>query len=93
MISAVLVGGTFMVNTMLGLQEARARSPDNPTAMLGLMTAAFATGQLAGPLVSGVLDQLSIGHIAAMDCGLAAGRDRPGNERRRALVVLDTFTE
>ncbi len=70
MISAVLVGGTFMVNTMLGLQEARARSPDNPTAMLGLMTAAFATGQLAGPLVSGVLDQLSIGHIAAMDAAL-----------------------
>jgi MFS family permease/alkylhydroperoxidase family enzyme len=69
-ISAVLVGGTFMVNTMLGLQEARARSPDNPTAMLGLMTAAFATGQLAGPLLSGALDQLSIGHLAAMDWAL-----------------------
>jgi 4-carboxymuconolactone decarboxylase len=69
-IAAVLVGGTFMVNTMLGLQEARARSPDNPTAMLGLMTAAFATGQLAGPLASGALDQLSIGHMAAMDWAL-----------------------
>jgi MFS family permease len=71
-ISAVLVGGTFMVNTMLGLQEARARSPDNPTAMLGLMTAAFAIGQLAGPLASGALDQLPIGHIAAMQWALRA---------------------
>lgn len=69
-IAAALVGGTFMVITMLGLQEARARSPDNPTAILGLMTAAFATGQLAGPLVAGALDQLATGHIAAMDWAL-----------------------
>jgi 4-carboxymuconolactone decarboxylase len=69
-ISAVLVGGTFMVNTMLGLQEARARAPDNPTPILGRMTAAFATGQLAGPLVSAALDQLSGSHVAAMDMAL-----------------------
>ena len=50
-VAALLVGGTFMVITMLGLQEARARSPDNPTTILGRMTAAFATGQLAGPLL------------------------------------------
>src|SRR5262249_25656539 len=59
--AALLVGGTFMAITMLGLQEARYRSLDNPTTVLGQMTAAFALGQLAGPLASGTLDTLSIG--------------------------------
>jgi predicted MFS family arabinose efflux permease len=36
-LAALLVGGTFMVITMLGLQEARARSPDNPTRSATLM--------------------------------------------------------
>ena len=35
----------ILVITMLGLQEARARAPRNPTRMLGRMTAAFAFGQ------------------------------------------------
>jgi MFS family permease len=69
-IAAFLVGGTFMVITMLGLQEARSRSPDNPTAMLGRMTAAFAIGQLAGPLTSSALDPLSIDHVAALSMAL-----------------------
>ena len=61
-IAALLVGSTFMVVTMIGMQEARARAPDNPMALLGLMTAAFAIGQLAGPAVSGTLGLLPIGH-------------------------------
>ncbi len=65
-IAALLVGSTFMVVTMIGMQEARARAPGNPTALLGLMTAAFAIGQLAGPVVSGVLDLLPGGHLAAL---------------------------
>ena len=65
-IAALLVGSTFMVVTMIGMQEARARAPDNPTALLGLMTAAFAIGQLAGPVVSGTLDLLPIGHSTAL---------------------------
>ena len=69
-IAAFLVGGTFMVITMLGLQEARSRSPDNPTTILGSMTAAFATGQLAGPLASGALGLLSIDHVAAVSMAL-----------------------
>jgi MFS family permease len=69
-IAALLVGGTFMVVTMIGMQEARARTPDNPTALLGLMTAAFATGQLAGPVVSGTLDLLPIGHSTALGYAL-----------------------
>ena len=68
--SALLVGSTFMVVTMIGMQEARARAPGNPTALLGLMTAAFAIGQLAGPVVSGVLDLLPGGHRAALSLAL-----------------------
>lgn len=49
--SAILVGGTFMVATMAGLQLARQQVPDNPTPLLANMTAAFAFGQIAGPLV------------------------------------------
>jgi len=65
-IAALLVGSTFMVVTMIGMQEARARAPGNPTALLGLMTAAFAIGQLGGPVVSGLLDLLPGGHHAAL---------------------------
>jgi MFS family permease len=69
-IAALLVGSTFMVVTMIGMQEARARAPDNLTALLGLMTAAFAIGQLVGPVVSGTLDLLPIGHSNALGYAL-----------------------
>ena len=49
-LAAVLVGGTFLVTTMAGLQLARQRQPHNPTALLARMTAGFAAGQIAGPL-------------------------------------------
>jgi hypothetical protein len=49
--SAVLVGSTFMVATMAGLQLAREKVPDNPTPLLARMTVAFAIGQIAGPLL------------------------------------------
>lgn len=53
--SAVLVGGTFMVATMAGLQLAREQSPTNPTPLLARMTVAFATGQIAGPVLVRIL--------------------------------------
>ena len=49
--SAVLVGGTFMLATMAGLQLARERVPHHPTPLLARMTAAFACGQIAGPVI------------------------------------------
>jgi hypothetical protein len=67
--SAVLVGGTFMVATMAGLQLAREESAANPTPLLARMTAAFAVGQIAGPVV---VRALGSGHWAGMDAlGLA----------------------
>ena len=64
--SAICVGGTFMVMTMAGMQEARqiaagsgsrSDSGADPAADAGSrliagMTAAFALGQLAGPLLA-----------------------------------------
>src|SRR4029079_1271594 len=69
-IAALLVGSTFMVVTMIGMQEARARAPGNPTALLGRMTAAFAIGQLGGPVVSGLLDLMPGGHDTALGYAL-----------------------
>ena len=59
--AALLVGGTFMVITMLGMQEARHRAHAQAAAVLGRMTAGFAFGQLMGPVVSGAIGRLS-GH-------------------------------
>jgi MFS family permease len=50
-LSALFVGGTFMVTTMAGLQLARELAPSNPTPLLARMTAAFAAGQIAGPVL------------------------------------------
>ncbi|HTJ05381.1 MAG TPA: YbfB/YjiJ family MFS transporter [Caldimonas sp.] len=50
-ISAVCVGGTFMVMTMAGVQEARRIAGGEPTKLIAALTAAFAVGQLAGPVV------------------------------------------
>ena len=85
--SAVLVGGTFMVATMAGLQLAREQAPANPTPLLARMTAAFATGQIAGPLLIRALgshrwaglDALAVAHAAAtvLLCLTAAWLWRP----------------
>lgn len=53
--SALLVGGTFMVITMFGLREARRLAGSNSGILMGAMTAAFALGQIIGPLYAGWL--------------------------------------
>jgi predicted MFS family arabinose efflux permease len=50
-LSAVLVGGTFMVITMAGIQEARRIAGTGARPLIAAMTTAFAVGQIAGPLV------------------------------------------
>jgi MFS family permease len=54
-LSAILIGGTFMVATMAGLQLAREQVPANPTPLLARMTMAFAFGQILGPVLVRVL--------------------------------------
>lgn len=51
MLAALCVGGTFMVNTMAGMQEARAVAGADATRLTAAMTAAFALGQIAGPIL------------------------------------------
>ncbi len=53
--AAFLVGGTFMVVTMAGLREARRVDSAAATAFIGALTAAFAVGQMLGPLAVGVV--------------------------------------
>ncbi|MBO9513972.1 MAG: YbfB/YjiJ family MFS transporter [Variovorax sp.] len=88
--AALLVGGTFMVATMAGMQEAKARASGDPTRALGRMTAAFAIGQMAGPILSSALSGtaqgfgglfIALGVSAAALLGSAAWlvRDPPSN--------------
>jgi len=52
-VSAFCVGGTFMVMTLAGLQEARRIAAGPPARLIAAMTAAFAIGQLLGPMLVG----------------------------------------
>ncbi|TFZ06682.1 YbfB/YjiJ family MFS transporter [Ramlibacter henchirensis] len=70
-LSALLVGGTFMVVTLAGVQEIRARAQGDATALVGRMTAAFALGQIAGPVLSSLLLRASPGH--GLSLSLQAG--------------------
>jgi predicted MFS family arabinose efflux permease len=54
-LSAILLGGTFMGITALGLMASRQLSGSQPQRAIALMTASFATGQMIGPTVAGIL--------------------------------------
>ena len=71
--SALLVGGTFVVITLLGVQEVRARVPVQPARLVGLLSAAFAAGQFAGPLVSALLLQVPALGARGLDIALQVG--------------------
>jgi MFS family permease len=51
MLAALLVGGTFMVITMTGMQEARSVAGARATGLMAALTSAFALGQIVGPLL------------------------------------------
>jgi MFS family permease len=50
MLSALLVGGTLVVITMVGIQEAREVGGRQAAELIAAMTAAFAAGQIGGPV-------------------------------------------
>ncbi len=52
-VAALCVGGTFVVVTMVGMQEARAVAGERARTLIAAMTSAFALGQIVGPLVAG----------------------------------------
>ncbi|WP_263144344.1 MFS transporter [Pseudomonas sp. RIT-PI-AD] len=51
-LGVALSGGPFLAGTQLTLQYARELDPDGHTRNIGLLTAAFALGQLCGPLLA-----------------------------------------
>ena len=55
MAAALLVGGTFMVITMAGMEEARRAAGAHARALMAAMTSAFALGQILGPVIVSLL--------------------------------------
>jgi MFS family permease len=69
--SALLVGGTFIVITLAGVQEVRARAPAEAGRWVARITAAFALGQIAGPATSALL--VPVWGPRGLDLALQAG--------------------
>ena len=66
-VAGICVGGTFMIVTMAGMQEAHRIAPTaDGIRHIAVMTAAFATGQMAGPVVAGALHSLTGSFDAAL---------------------------
>ncbi|WP_206664841.1 YbfB/YjiJ family MFS transporter [Dankookia rubra] len=55
LLTAALLGGTFMGITALGFAAARALAPDDQRRAFALTTAGFGVGQIAGPVMDGLL--------------------------------------
>src|ERR1700757_5544811 len=77
LISAVCVGGTFVVITMAGIKEALRLGGAPASLAVGVMTAAFGAGQIAGPLLMGLLGRSD--HAFAWASIIAAGSVVAGN--------------
>lgn len=58
-VSAILLGGTFMGLTALGIMSARELSGGRPQRAIGLTTASFGFGQMIGPIMAGILSEYS----------------------------------
>jgi predicted MFS family arabinose efflux permease len=66
------IGGTFMVITMTGLRVAREVAGPAAPRLIATMTAAFASGQIAGPVLVGFTDGFSAALLSA-SAALALG--------------------
>ena len=61
-LAAVLVGGTFMGLTALGLMQGRALARQgDPRRVMAAMTGAFGVGQIIGPVLAGVVSDVTGG--------------------------------
>ena len=71
LLGGVLLGGTFIAATALGLAAGRRLAGGAPRRVLALMTAAFGTGQIVGPVVAGYLADWTGDFLAASACAAA----------------------
>lgn len=89
-LAALLVGGTFMGLTALGLVQARALATGDPRQALALMTGAFGLGQIVGPTFAGVVSEslgsFTVPSIVAAAALLIAGGLTLFPRRRRVLI-------
>ncbi|KGR92333.1 MFS transporter [Ureibacillus massiliensis 4400831 = CIP 108448 = CCUG 49529] len=65
-ISALLFGATFMGITTLATTLVRQMSPTNSSRIIGYLTAIYATGQMIGPTVAGILTSFTQSYNAAL---------------------------
>ena len=70
--SAVLVGGTFMGLTALGLMRGRELAHGDPRRVMAAMTGAFGVGQIIGPVLAGIASDALGGFGAASVAAAAA---------------------
>jgi cyanate permease len=84
-LSALLLGGTFIGLTAMGLVAVRTMMPGDPRRGIGILTAVFGIGQIIGPVVAGFLHDLTgsfteATYIASasliVSAGLALAADR-----------------
>ena len=86
--AAVCVGGTFMVITMAGMQEARRVGGPHAQPYIAAMTTAFAAGQILGPVAIGLMPEsahpFQVSMIAAATLLLGATWALGGNHSESA---------
>jgi predicted MFS family arabinose efflux permease len=63
LVAALCVGGTFMVITMVAMQEARRLGHEHAQQLMAALTAAFALGQIVGPVAVSVAVWLDFNQV------------------------------
>ncbi|WP_169054188.1 YbfB/YjiJ family MFS transporter [Nitratireductor sp. XY-223] len=89
MIAGICVGGTFMIITMMGMKEAhRIAHADDVMRHIGVLTVAFAGGQMIGPVFAGAIhavtgsfsSSLVLASVALVATGAALVRRHAGRK-------------